>query len=235
MLGLCDGGHDACVEVTGKVWSISTLLLPCEFRGWTLGHPLSGGRTEITELCGRKPVKCEALTQVCTLWFVGAIDFAFWVSMLSEEAVLEQSCLAGPWLRPQEFLLALVLPDFAVAEPLECSSLVTWRPPVLPFSKTESIEQTLPFPERKSRARGWPCPSCLHPDEPCLCLCGQPRLRDCRPALPRLAMSAAPIPLYLLFFSDLLIGFIQSPTPARASTPHSRFSLQPQAGLKPTV
>lgn len=58
LLVLFDGGHDACVEVTGKLWRVGTLLL-CEFRGWTLGRLLSDGRTEITELCGWKPVKCE--------------------------------------------------------------------------------------------------------------------------------------------------------------------------------
>lgn len=58
--------------------------------------------------------------------------------MLWKEAVLERICLAGPWLRPQ-FIFVLVLDDFSVADPLECSSLVTWRPPVLSFSKTESI------------------------------------------------------------------------------------------------
>lgn len=61
LLVLFNGGHDACVEVTGKLWRVGTLLL-CEFRGWTLGRLLSDGRTEITELCGWKPVKCEPFT-----------------------------------------------------------------------------------------------------------------------------------------------------------------------------
>lgn len=61
LLVLFDGGHDACVEVTGELWRVGTLLL-CEFRGWTVGRLLSDGRTEITELCGWKPVKCEPFT-----------------------------------------------------------------------------------------------------------------------------------------------------------------------------
>lgn len=59
--------------------------------------------------------------------------------MLWEEAVQEQGYPAGPWLRPQEFLLVLALADFAVAEPPECKSLVTWKLPMIPFSGTESI------------------------------------------------------------------------------------------------
>lgn len=51
----------------------------------------------------------------------------------------EEGCPAGPWLKPQEFLLVLALADFAAAEPLESNSLVTWKLPVFPFSGTESI------------------------------------------------------------------------------------------------
>lgn len=80
MLLLFDSGHDACIELTGKLWRVGTLLL-CEFRGWTLGCLLSDGRTEITTVWVETSEVQALYSQVRTLWFVASINFAFWVSM----------------------------------------------------------------------------------------------------------------------------------------------------------
>lgn len=82
MLVLFDGDHDACVEVTGKLWRVGTLLL-CEFRGWTY----SDGRTELTTVWVETREVRTLYSQVRTLWFVATINFAFWVYALGGGSV----------------------------------------------------------------------------------------------------------------------------------------------------